>query len=163
MAKPGYLDPELLPFTADELFRGLALASDEQQAREVSDSFAELLGDSANEGVGWSLPDVVFAAMALVSDDLRQRVDAYKRADWEDMRRSLVYDALRRDGLPVGSDPTPSALRAADEELARYAAEWEQGCTELAEWVRRREAGEAVGDTPPPWPGDDGDDADVLQ
>lgn len=149
----GYLDPELLPFTAEELFQGLALATDEQKAREVSDLFAEMLAGGANQGVGWSLPDVVFAAMALVSDDLRNRVDAYKRAAWKGMRRSLVYDALRREGLPGGSDPAPSALRAADAELARHVADWEQGCTALAEWVRRRQAGEPVGDEPPPWPG----------
>lgn len=129
------------------------MASDDQQARQVSDLFAEMLAGDANEGVGWSLPDVVFAAMALVSDDLRKRVDAYKRAEWKGMRRSLVYDALRREGLPRGSDPTPSAERAADAELARYAADWEQGCTALAEWVRRRQAGEPVGEDPPPWPG----------
>ena len=149
-----YLDPSDLPFTAEELFRGLALASgDEQEAREVSDWFAEMLAGGADEGVGWSIPDVVFAAMALVSDDLRQRVDAYMRSGWGGRRRSLVYDALRREGLPPGSAPTPSALQAADEELARYVAEWEQGCTALAEWVRRRQAGEPVGDEPPPWPG----------
>lgn len=153
MATVGYLDPELLPFTAEELYRGIALAADDQKAREVSDMFAEMLAGGANEGVGWSLPDVVFAAMALVSDDLRKRVDAYKRAEWEGRRRSLVYDALRREGRPVGSDPTPSALRAADEEIAGYVADWEQGCAALAEWVRRRQAGEPVGDEPPPWPG----------
>ena len=157
MAATGYLDPELLPFTAEELFRGLALTTgDEQKAREVSDMFAEMLMGGANEGVGWSLSDEVFAAMALVSDDLRKRVDAYKRADWEGMRRSLVYDALRREGPPGGSDPTPSALRAADDEIAGYVADWEQGCAALAEWVRRRQAGEPVGDEPPAWPGQEG-------
>ena len=154
MNTTGYLDPELLPFTAEEFFRGLALATDDaEKAREVSDLFAETLAGGASEGVAWSIPDVVFAAMALVSDDLRKRVDAYKRAGWEGMRRSLIYDALRREGLPGGSDPTPSALRAADAELARYVADWEQGCTALAEWVRRRQAGEPVGAEPPPWPG----------
>jgi hypothetical protein len=157
VATVGYLDPDLLPFTAEELFRGLALASDEQEAREVSRWFAEVLAGGANEGVGWSLPDVVFAAMALTSDGLRQRVEAYMRSGWERRRRSLVYDALRREGFPGGSDPTPSALRAADEEIARYVADWEQGCTALAEWVRRRQAGEPVGDAPPPWPGQNDD------
>lgn len=153
MATSGYLDPELLPFTAEELFRGLALAADERTAREVSDMFAEVLAGGAAEGVGWSIPDVVFAAMALVSDDLRQRVEAYKRAGWDGMRRSLVDEALRREGLPGGSNPTPSALSAADEEIAGYVADWEQGCSALAEWVRRRQAGEPVGNEPPPWPG----------
>jgi hypothetical protein len=150
----GYLDPELLPFTAEELFRGLALASgDEREAREVSHWFAEMLAGGAGEGIGWSLPDVVFAAMALVSDDLRQRVEAYMRSGWELRRRSLVYAGLRREGLPGGSDPTPSALRAAAEEIADDVANWERGCAALAEWVRRRRAGEPVGDEPPPWPG----------
>lgn len=153
----GYLDPELLPFTAEELFRGLALAANEQEAREVSDLFAEMLAGGANDGVAWSLPDVVFAAMALVSDDLRQRVETYMRAIWEGRHRLLVNDALRREGLPRDSDPPPSVLGVADQELARIVADWEQGCTELAEWVRRRQAGEPVGDTPPPWPGVDED------
>jgi hypothetical protein len=95
----------------------------------------------------------VFAAFALLSDDLRERVETYMRDRWERMRPSLLFTALRREGLPGGSDPTPSALRAADEELAQYIADWEQGCTELAEWVRRRQAGEPVGKEPPPWPG----------
>jgi hypothetical protein len=154
VATTGYLDPELLPFTAEELFRGLALATDEQKAREVSRWFAEMFaGGGADEGAGWSLPDVVFASIALVSDDLRQRVEAYMRSVRDSRRRSLVHDALRREGLPGGSDPTRSALRAADEELARYVADWEQGCAAFAEWVRRRQRGEPVGDEPPPWPG----------
>jgi hypothetical protein len=158
VATIGYLDPELLPFTAEELFRGLTLVTDDQEAREISDLFAEMLAGGAAEGVGWSIPDVVFAAMALVSDDLRERVDAYKRAEWEGRRRSLVYDALRREGLPPGSEPTASARRAADEEIAQYVADWRRGCAALAEWVRRRHAGEAVGDEPPPWPGTEHED-----
>jgi hypothetical protein len=79
----GYLDPELLPFTAEELFRGLALATgDEQKAREVSHWFAEMLTGGAAEGVGWSLPDVVFAAMALVSVDGLQRTTPRRASGW---------------------------------------------------------------------------------
>jgi hypothetical protein len=148
-----YLYPLLLPFTEEELFHALALITGEREARDVAHEFAGLLAGGAYEG-GWSLPDAVFAALALVSDDLRERVDTYMRDRWERMRRSLVYGALRREGLPGGSDPTPSALRAADEEIAASVADWERGCAALAEWVRRRQAGEPVGeDEPPPWPG----------
>jgi hypothetical protein len=147
-----YIDANDLPFTEDELFRALAMLGDEQEARYAAHDLAETLAGGAYDG-GWSVSDEVFAAMALLSDDLRQRVEAYKRSDWEGIRRSEVYAALRREGLPPGSAPTPSALRAADEERARHVADWERGCAALAEWVRRRQAGEPVRDEPPPWPG----------
>ena len=71
------------------------------------------------------------------------------------MRLSLVRAALRREGLPYGTEPTPSALRAADEEIAGYVAQWRAGCAALAEWVRRKQAGEPVEDEPPSWSGND--------
>jgi hypothetical protein len=149
-----YIDANDLPFTEDELYRGFVLFGSEREAREGARLLAETLGGGDYEG-GWFISDEAFAAIALVSDDLRDRVDAYMRAQWQGMRPSLVYGALRREGLPPGSEPTPSALRAADEELAGYVADWERGCAALAEWVRRRQAGEEVGDEPPPWPGAD--------
>lgn len=147
-----YIDPNDLPFTENELFRALALFADEQEARVAAHDFAETLGGGAYDGA-WSLSSQVFAALALLSDELRERVDAYMRADWDGMRTSLVRAALRREGLPPGSEPTASALRAADEEIATYVADWRRGCADFAEWVRRRQAGEPVGDEPPPWPG----------
>jgi hypothetical protein len=152
MEQSRYIDEKVLPFTEDELFRGLALIGDEQEAREGAHIMAEVLSSGTYEG-GWSIADEVFAAIALLSDDLRERVDAYMLPRWENMRPSLVRDALRREGLPPGSEPTPSTLQAADEEIARYVADWRRGCAALAEWVRRRQAGEPVGDQPPPWPG----------
>lgn len=152
MNAPDYMDPNQLPFTEDELFRALALIGDEQEARDAAHAFAETLAGGAYDG-GWSMSDEAFAALALVSDDLRDRVDAYMRSSWEGMRQTLVRAALRSEGFPPGSNPTPSALRAADEEVGDYVANWEQGCAALAEWVRRRQAGEPVRDEPPPWPG----------
>jgi hypothetical protein len=154
MDRTRYIDEQALPFTEDELFRGLALIGDEQEARDGAHTMAELLSDGTYEG-GWAISDEVFAAIALLSDELRERVDAYVLPRWENMRPMLVRDALRREGLPPGSNPTESALRAADEEIADYVANWERGCAALAEWVRRRQAGEPVGDEPPPWPGSD--------
>lgn len=152
MNESRYIDANDLPFTEDELFRALAVIGDEQEARDAAHLLAELLSSGTYEG-GWSVSDEVFAAMALLSDDLRERVDAYMLPRWENMRPGLVRDALRREGLPPGSTPTASALRAADEEIAGYVGEWRRGCAALAEWVRRRQAGEPVGDEPPPWPG----------
>lgn len=152
MDESRYIDENDLPFTEDELFRALALTEDEQVARDGARTMAARLSGGTYEG-GWSIADEVFAALALLSDDLRERVDAYMLPRWENMRPSVVRDALRREGLPPGSPPTPSALRAADEEIGGYVAEWRRGCATLAEWVRRRRAGEAVSDEPPTWPG----------
>jgi cytosine/adenosine deaminase-related metal-dependent hydrolase len=150
--KSRYIDENDLPFTEDELYRALALTEDEQVARDAAHTMAEVLSSGTYQG-GWSIADEGFSALALLSDELRQRVDAFMLPRWENMRPSLVRDALRREGLPPGSEPTPSALQAADEEIARHVANWRRGCAALAEWVRRRQAGEPVGDQPPPWPG----------
>lgn len=152
MDKPRSIDETELPFTEDELFRALALTEDEQVARNAAHTLAELLSSGTYEG-GWSIGYKGIAALALLSDDLRERVDACILPGWENMRPSLVRDALRREGLPPDSEPTASALRAADDEIAGYMANWRRGCAALAEWVRRRQAGEPVGDQPPPWPG----------
>jgi hypothetical protein len=149
-----YIDANDLPFTEDELFRAFALTGDEQEARDVAHELAELLSGGTYDG-GWSIADEAFSALALLSDDLGERVDTLMRARWKGMRPSLVHAALRREGLPPGSAPTPSALRAADEEIAGYVAQWRAGCAALAEWVRRRQAGETVEDEPPSWSGFD--------
>lgn len=152
MDESRYIDENALPFTEDELFRAVALTEGEQVARSAAHTMAKVLSGGSYQG-GWSIGDEVFAAMALLSLDLRERVDAYMLPRWENMRPSLIRQALRREGLPPGSTPTASALRAADDEVARYVADWRRGCAALAEWVRRRQAGEPVGNTPPPWPG----------
>lgn len=150
-----YVDEKDLPFTQDELFRAFALTDDEQVARDAARTLAELLSSGTYEG-GWSIADEGFAALAVLSEELRERVNGYMAVRWEGMRSLAVRAALRREGLPPYSEPTGSAVRAADEEVAKYVATWEQGCAALAEWVRRRRAGEPVGDEPPPWPGTEG-------
>lgn len=147
-----YIDANDLPFTEDELFRAFALMHDEQFAREAARGIAELLSDGTYDEA-WSISDEVFAALSLLSDELRDRVEAYMRPQWERMRPSLIHSALRREGLSPAADPTASAVRAADEEIAHYLAEWQRGRSALADWVKRRLAGERVGDEPPPWPG----------
>jgi hypothetical protein len=153
--KSRYIDDKDLPFTEDELFRALALTEDEQVARNAAHTMAEVLSGGTYDG-GWSIGYETFAALAVLSDGLRERVDACILPHWENRRPSLVREALQREGLAPGSEPPASALRAADDEIARYVSDWRRGCAALAEWVRRRQAGEPVGDEPPPWPGLDG-------
>jgi hypothetical protein len=152
MNQSRYIDENDLPFTEDELFRAFALTEDEQVARDAARTLAELLSSGTYEG-GWSIADEGFAALALLSEELRERVSAYMGARWEGMRWTAVRAALRREGVPPDAEPTASALRAGDEEITGYVADWRRGCAALAEWVRGRQAGEPVGDEPPPWPG----------
>ena len=112
-----YIDENDLPFTEDELFRAFALTEDEQVARDAARTLAELLSSGTYEG-GWSIADEGFAALALLSEDLRGRVNAYMSARWEGMRWLAVRAALLREGLPPTAEATPSALRAADDEIA---------------------------------------------
>lgn len=155
MDNPRYIHENALPFTEDELSRAFALTGDEQEARDAARMLAELLSSGTYEG-GWSIGYEGFAALALLSDDLRERVDAVLLPGWENMRPQLVREALRREGHSPDSEPTASALRAADDEIAGYVAGWRRGCAAFADWVRRRQAGEPVGDEPPPWPGEEG-------
>lgn len=154
MSETRYIDDDELPFTEDELCRAFALLKDDHAARDAAHLLAELLSDGTYDG-GWSISDEVFAALALLSDDLRERVDAYMRRGWEGRRQLMLHEAVRREGLPRGTAPPPSAIRAADEQLAEYVTQWLHGSAALAEWVRRRQAGEPVADEPPRWPGSD--------
>ncbi len=118
MDQPRYIDENDLPFTEDELFRALALTEDEQVARDAARTLAELLSTGTYEG-GGAIADEGFAALALLSKDLHERVNAYMSARWEGMRWLAVRAALLREGLPPTSEPTSSALRAADDEIAQ--------------------------------------------
>lgn len=146
------LDQHEFPFTEDELFRALCLLQDGDDACEEARLIAACVRGEYEEG-GWSVSDEVFAALALLSPELQSRANEYMRARWDAWRAGLVSSALHRERLPPGADPPPSLLGSADEEIAGYVADWEQGCTALADWVRRRQAGEPVGSDPPPWPG----------
>lgn len=147
-----YIDENDLPFTEDELSRAFALTEDEQVAREAARTLAELLSSGTYEG-GWSIADEGFAALALLDEELRERVNTFMGARWKGMRWLAVRNALLREGLPPDAEPTASALQAADDEVSRYVADWRRGCAALAEWVQRRQSGEPVEHEPPPWPG----------
>ncbi|HEX5871183.1 MAG TPA: hypothetical protein VFY65_12240 [Longimicrobium sp.] len=72
MDKSRYIDENDLPFTEDELFRALLLTEDEEAARDAAHTLAELLSSGTYEG-GWSIGYEGFAALALLSDELRER------------------------------------------------------------------------------------------
>jgi hypothetical protein len=67
-------------------------------------------------------------------------------------RRARGGQAPRSPAVSEPADPTeviprppPAPATAADHPLAQYVADWEQGCTAFAEWVRRRQAGRRAG------------------
>jgi hypothetical protein len=166
-----YIDKEL-PFSEEEFYRAFRLVELEGKAREEA-AFIGLVVREANEqgerarlalAAGsqdrsetavptWIIPDAIFALLALVSDDLRVRVDAYMRAQREGEREHLLRNRLYRPGGVILRAPTPEVYAEVEAHLTETEAEWNALLEKTAEWVRRQQAGEAAGDEPPPWPG----------
>ena len=78
------LDEHELPFTEDEIYRAFCLLGIED-ARDGVRTVAECVRGQY-EG-GWPISDRVFAALALLSADVRDRVDAFVRPGGERGRR----------------------------------------------------------------------------
>jgi hypothetical protein len=162
-----YID-EQLPFSEDEFYRAFRLVESDREAREGAAFVVQVVrqateqneaarlavaaGSQNSGGVSWVIGDGAFALLALVSEDLRVRVDAYMRTRWEEWREQWLRGGLYRPGGLVLRDPTPEVYAEVEARIAATAAEW----SELLERTRadvQSRAGEPVGDEPPPWPG----------
>jgi hypothetical protein len=168
-----YID-EQLPFSEEEFYRAFRLLEPDREAREGAAFVVEVVREAREQaenarlafasasqhgrsmGVpSWFIGEGAFALLALVSDDLRVRVDAYKRAQWEGQREQLLRNGLYRPGGVILRAPTPEVHAEVEARITEEAAEWSALVERTAEWLRRRQAGEAVGDEPPPWRGSD--------
>jgi hypothetical protein len=134
-----YID-EGLPFSEDEFYRAFRLVESDAEAREAAAFVVEVVrqaneqdeasrlavatGSQTHGGVTWVIEDGVFALLALVSDDLRARVDAYMRAQWQELREQWLRNGLYRPGGVILREPTPEVYAEVDARLAATAAEW---------------------------------------
>lgn len=153
--QPEYID-EQLPFCEEEFYRAFRLLGSDPEAREGA-AFVVKVVREANEqaerarlalasgsqeirGVpSWCIGDVAFALLTLVSDDLRVRVDAYMRAQWEGEREQMLRNGLYRPGGVVLREPTAEVYAEVDARIAEMAAEW----TALVEKTRIQVGGAA--------------------
>jgi hypothetical protein len=168
-----YID-EQLPFSEEEFYRAFRLVESDSEARagaafvvqvvrEANEqaerarlAFASGRHDGSGMGVPtWFVGDGAFALLALVSGDLRVRVDAYMRAQREGQREQLLRNGLVQPGGVILRTPTPEMHAEVEARITEEASEWSALVEKTAEWLRRRQAGEAMGDEPPPWPGSD--------
>lgn len=152
-----YID-EALPFSEEEFYQAFSLIQSEKKARSSAASVVEAV-QRANEGAAharlareagsqdrtetavpvWYIEDGAFALLALVSEDLRERVNAYMRAKWEAEREPAIRNRLYRPGKGFLQEPTAEVYAEVDELLAGYAAEWEElRATMQAELERRK-------------------------
>lgn len=131
---------EQLPFTEAEFYRAFRLVQSDGEAREAAafvvqvvqrakeqDKAARLAvaaGSQASGGATWVIGDEAFALLALVSDDLGARVDAYMRAQWEQLRERWLRNGLYRPGGVILREPTPEVHAEVDARLAATAVEW---------------------------------------
>lgn|GEM_PF-3051889 len=157
---------EDLPFTEEEFYRAFRLVESEAGAREAASYTAALVRDTAalvdaarqarERGETdpsviaeptWYIGDEAFALLGLVSDDLRERVDAYMNARWEGERPAITRAALHRHGRLITGDPTDAERADVDAEIASYRAAWTQLRRRVERRVRRSRR--ARNDRPP--------------
>ncbi len=150
------IDEHELPFSEDEFHRAFRLAISDEEAREAAEHIAFLVHDTARRnalveeararpGVNpadyqlttWVVDDLHFAFLTLVSDDLRDRANRYRRARWESERPSLTQAELHRAGMSVLAQPTPEIRARVDTTIAEYEAGWLANCAEAAEIVAK--------------------------
>lgn len=131
-----------LPFTEDEFYRAFRLVESDTEARATaafvvqvvrngneqaeSARLAVAAGSQTSGGGGWVIEDGAFALLALVSDDLRVRVDAYMRAQWEGLRAQWLRDGLYRPGGVFLREPTAEVQAEVEARIAATAGEWEE-------------------------------------
>lgn len=171
---PGEFIDEQLPFSMEEFYRAFRLVEPEAEAREGAALVVRVVRkaneqalrapaavpagdqDGGSTGVAtWVIGDGAFALLALVSDDLRARVDAYMHAQRQARREQMVRNGLYRPGGVILREPTQEVHAEVEARITEAAAEWNALVERTAEWIRRRQVGEAVEDEPPPWPGSD--------
>lgn len=147
-----------LPFTEEEFYRAFRLVDSEVGAREAASYTAALVRDtaarvdaarqarergetdpSAVAEPNWYIGDEAFALLALVSDDLRERVDACMEARWEDERAAITRAALHRNGRLITSDPTEAERAEVDAEIVSYRTAWTRLCQRVERRVRRNQ------------------------
>ena len=132
---------ERLPFTEDEFYRAIRLVESDAEAREAAAFVVQMVrqakeqgeaarlavaaGSQSSGGASWVIEDGVFALLALVTDDLWMRVDAYMRAQWEELREQWLRNGLYRPGGVVLREPTPEVHAEVEARLTATAAEWE--------------------------------------
>ena len=152
-----YID-EHLPFSEEEFYRAFRLVESDRKAREGA-AFVVQVVREANEqaervrlasvsgsqdggtaGVPcWVIGDGAFALLALVSDDLRVRADAYMRAQWETQREQGLRNGLYRPGGVILREPTAEVYAEVESRVAAEQAEWRALCeTTRAEIEKRR-------------------------
>lgn len=168
-----YID-EQLPFSEEEFYRAFRLLESDTEAREGAAFVVQVVREaneqaerarlaiaagsqdgSSTRVASWVIGDGAFALLALVSNELRVRVDAHMRAQWEGQREQLLRNGLYRPGGVILRAPTPEVHAEVEARITEAAAEWGALVERTAEWLRRQQAGQAVGDEPPPWPGSD--------
>jgi hypothetical protein len=145
-----------LPFTEDEFYRAFRLVESDTEARTAAafvvqvvrqaseqDEAARLAvanGSQKSGGGGWVIGDGAFALLALVSDDLRVRVDAYMRAQWEELREQWLRDGLYRPGGVFLREPTPEVHAEVEARITATVADWSELLERTRAEVKRREA-----------------------
>lgn len=151
-----WIHPRELPFSEEEFFRAFCLIQPEEEARKNARFVGEMVRDVIEKREqafqaqergstdpdetripAWVIGDGAFALLAMLSDDLCARVDAFMRNRWQAERLALTRNALYRPDGSILREPTPEVIADVDAVLASYAAGWKRTRKEMRVEVER--------------------------
>jgi hypothetical protein len=152
-----YIEDVTLPFSEAEFYAAFRLVQPEkkarktaafivQMAREVREQTerARLARERGSNDVHETavpsliIPDGVFALLAMVSPELRARVDSFMRAGREGDREQWLRDGLYRPGGVVLREATPQVHAEVEARIVAAAAAWDALCETTRADVERR-------------------------
>lgn len=82
--------------------------------------------------------DEAFALLAMVSDELSERVEEFMRSRWAAERQSLIEGEQHRAGRAIFSEPAEDIRNQVDAILATYAEDWEKTIRRVRRVIARR-------------------------
>ena len=141
------IDERELPFTEAEFAQAFRLVVSERRARKTAAHIRRTVREAIRMAArvrearergstdpneiqepSWYIGDPAFALLALVSDDLRLRVDNYMRAQWAELRARMLRSRLRRPDGSIMEAPDAAVQAEVDAEIAEYEAAWDRLC-----------------------------------
>lgn len=155
---PRHLDPDF-PFTEAEVRRAFALLVPPAEARRNARWVAGIIEEAqaserdadAAYATGsrdpaeitpwsWYLGDEIYALLACVSPELRERVDVRMERRWREWTRSMLRARVHEHQVAAADELPPGAATAVRRQVGRWKAAWTRARRRVEREVARNRA-----------------------